>query len=114
MRTLFSHLTKHLNPTIDIASDECPYYAPIVKQYFPQAKYTQHKGKKGCISGQGELKKTFFDPIFSINHTFAMLRANISRLIRRTWNTTKKIEALINHLNIYIWVHNNHRTPVYT
>ena len=68
--------------------------------------------KKGV--GQGELKKTAFDPIFSINHTFAMMRANISRLIRKTWNTTKKVESLINHLHIYVWMHNTQRTPLFT
>jgi len=71
-------------------------------------------GKKGCIAGQGELKKATFDPIFSINHTFAMMRANISRLIRKTWNTTKKVEGLIDHLNIYVWMHNTQRTPLFT
>ena len=111
MRALFEHLATHLSPTIDIASDECSYYAPIVRQFFPKGKYVQYKGKKGSIAGQGELKKTFFDPIFAINHTFAMLRGGISRLIRRTWNTTKKIAALEDHLSIYAWYHNNLSTP---
>ncbi len=111
MRTLFERLASHLRPTIAISSDECTYYAPIVRQCFPQATYVQYKGKKGSVAGQGELKKTRFDPIFSINHTFAMLRAGISRLIRRTWNTTKKISALEDHLSIYAWYHNNRSTP---
>lgn len=111
MRALFDHLAMHLNQKINIESDECPYYAPIVKQCFPQASYVQHKGKKGSVSGQGELKKTQFDPLFSINHTFAMLRYGISRLIRRTWNITKKISALEDHLSIYIWYHNSIITP---
>ena len=111
MRALFEQLATHLSPTIDIASDECTYYAPIVRQFFPQATYVQYKGKKGSIVGQGELKKTRFDPIFAINHTLAMLRGGISRLIRRTWNTTKKIAALEDHISIYAWYHNNLCTP---
>jgi hypothetical protein len=114
MCRLFDDLSQLLSPDITISSDECPFYLGVVKKYFPTANYNQYLGKKGCVAGQGELKKTVFDPIFSMNHTFAMLRANISRLIRKTWNTTKKIDALIDHLNIYVWMHNTKRTPILT
>lgn len=113
MMALFSELTHILSPTISIASDECSFYKRVVNRHFPLANYTQYLGKKSCVAGQGELKKTKFDPIFTINHTFAMLRANISRLIRKTWNTTKKIECLIQHLNIYVWMHNTQKTPLF-
>ena len=63
---------------------------PVVNTYFPQAEYIQFKGKKSAVSGQGELKKVGHDPLFSINHTFAMCRGNINRLIRKTCCTTKK------------------------
>ena len=111
LEALFKHLTSYLKPNITIESDECTYYAPIARRYFPKGKHHQYKGKKGSVAGQGELKCHGFDPIFCINHTLAMLRANISRLIRRTWNTTKKISALESHLNIYTWYHNNFATP---
>jgi len=110
MCNLFNQLKESLSPTISIRSDECPYYKPIVKAYFPKADYTQFKGKKGAVAGQGELKKGWRDPLFSINHTFAMLRANINRLVRKTWCTTKKISRLIDHLTIYIWMHNTKLT----
>ena len=113
MKALFNELTGFLNSNIAISSDKCPFYSDIVTQYFPDATYKQYLGKKGSVAGQGELKKTIFDPIFTINHTFAMMRACISRLIRRTWNTTKKIQPLIDHLNIYIWMHNNQKTPLF-
>ena len=113
MKDLFNELTNILQPNITISSDECQFYKGVVKQYFPDSNYRQYLGKKSSIAGQGELKKTRFDPIFTINHTFAMMRANISRLIRRTWNTTKKISPLIDHISIYIWMHNNHKTPVF-
>ena len=110
MTALFEQLTAQLAPTIRIKSDECSFYQPIVNTFFPAANYTQFKGQKGAISGQGELKKTKIDPLFSINHTFAMLRANINRLVRKTWCTTKKVSRLIDHLNIYLWVHNSKLT----
>ena len=113
MKALFNELTGFLHSNIAISSDKCPFYRDIVTQYFPNATYRQYLGKKGSIAGQGELKKTIYDPIFTINHTFAMMRAYVSRLIRRTWNTTKKIQPLIDHLNIYIWMHNNQKTPLF-
>ena len=69
MSDLFKELTGFLSPSIAISSDECSFYRGVVKRYFPRASYTQYLGKKGCVSGQGELKKTGFDPIFSINHS---------------------------------------------
>ena len=56
--------------------------------------------------GQGELKKQGWDPIFNLNHTAAMFRANMSRLIRRTWCTTKKLSSLRDHLSLYTTYHN--------
>ena len=109
---LFNDLSRFLSSTIPISSDECSFYDGVVRQYFPKAIVNQHTGKKSSVAGQGELKKTRFDPIFSINHTFAMLRANISRLIRKTWNTTKKVSCLICHLNIYVWMHNTKKNTV--
>ena len=110
MMVLFKQLTPLLNPKITIKSDQCVFYKPIVNHYFPEANYLQFKGRKGGVAGQGELKKGWRDPLFKINHTFAMLRANINRLIRKTWCTTKKISRLIDHLTIYMWVHNSKLT----
>ena len=57
------------------------------------------KAQKGACK-QGELKKRGKDPLFYINHTLAMLRANVNRLIRKTWCTTKDPAQLIYHLAI--------------
>ncbi|MCT4641319.1 MAG: hypothetical protein N4A33_03410, partial [Bacteriovoracaceae bacterium] len=58
------------------------------------------------IAGQGELKRVYFDPLFKINHTLAMLRANINRLMRRTWCTTKDPIRLSDHLELFIYYYN--------
>lgn len=52
------------------------------------------------------MKKVRFDPLFSLNHTCAMLRANINRLFRRTWCTTKVPENLGAHIAMYAYYHN--------
>jgi len=103
---LLEQVSKMTTQTVRITSDEHPYYPPAVRKHFPKAKYKRFKGVRGCVAGQGELKKVFYDPLFMLNHTCAMLRANINRLIRKTWCTTKLPERLIDHLNIYVYFHN--------
>ena len=103
---LFARIKSHINSRAIIESDQNPHYPKSVKQFFPQARHLPFKGVRGCITAQGELKKTEFDPLFSLNHTCAMLRANINRLFRKTWCTTKKLERLSNHIELYVQYHN--------
>ena len=112
MNELFSQLKLHLPANIHIKSDECSFYKKVVTQHFPAASYEQYPGKKSTVAGQGELKRVWRDPLFYINHTFAMLRANINRLVRKTWCTTKKVSRLIDHLMVYVWMHNMKLTTV--
>jgi transposase-like protein len=104
-------LLKDLLPLVDpkalIKSDQNPHYAKEVKEFFPQATHATFKGRKSSTTGGGELKKIGHDPIFSLNHTCAMLRANINRLFRKTWCTTKKQARLADHLAIYAYYHNS-------
>lgn len=106
LEELFESLKPFIAPDTLFESDECPRYPSIVKRHFQQATHKTYKGKRGCIVGQGELKKIGWDPLFPFNHTAAMLRANMNRLFRRTWCTTKTIEGLTNHLWIYVGYHN--------
>jgi hypothetical protein len=103
---LFSNLKPFVSPFAHIKSDQNPYYPRDVKRHFPLATHETLKGQRGSTTGQGELKKVRFDPLFSLNHTFAMLRANINRLARRTWCTTKDPERLRDHIAIYAVFHN--------
>ncbi len=75
-----------IHPQATIKSDMNPSYRRQVKKHYP------NKGGK--------------DPIFSINHTCAMLRANQNRLFRKTWCTSKKMERLRAHLQLYMAFHN--------
>lgn len=105
-KELFRELKPFINKNAVIKSDENPHYPQDVRRFFPKSQHLVYKGRRGCVVGQGELKTGGFDPIFSLNHTAAMLRANINRLFRRTWNTTKKITALEWHIALYCWYHN--------
>jgi len=109
---LLRKISPYCESKISIVSDKCPRYAGIVKKTLGKSPeriqhFTQYKGARSSATGQGELKKIKFDPLFAINHTLAMLRANINRLFRQTWNTTKRQERLAMHLEIYTFYHNS-------
>jgi len=103
---LFQKIKPLIHDEALIKSDENPHYISPVRRHFPNATHERHKGQRGSIVGQGELKKVRFDPLFSLNHTCAMLRANVNRLFRRTWCTTKLPERLSLHLAMYVDFHN--------
>lgn len=131
LKALLTSIKPHLQPKFMVESDKCPLYPSVLGRVFAQKEvdekqriqsnnqptavwdvtYRRYKGGRGCITGQGEMKKLKFDPLFSLNHTAAMLRANINRLFRRTWNTTKKRESLQHHINIYAYFHNSRLIP---
>ena len=106
----------------EILSDQNPKYPGWLKQAFcgylappsassPQSFQAQFrhktvKGRRGCVVGQGELKRGGHDPLFSLNHTAAMIRANVNRMFRRTWCTTKRADRLRAHLMLYVDFHN--------
>ena len=103
---LFSQIQSLVTEDAIFKSDEQPHYPYTVKKIFPNAKHIAYKSRRAASNGQGELKRGGFDPLFSLNHTCAMLRANINRLIRKTWCTTKRAECLRAHLMIYAHYHN--------
>ena len=105
---LFTELKEITREDVSILSDMNPHYPADIKKYFPEGTHTTTRGRRGCVVGQGELKSGGWDPLFSLNHTCAMLRANMSRLFRRTWNTTKLKERLEAHLWIYVLYHNRY------
>ena len=103
---LLKSLKPHLVKAPRFLSDQHPFYPNKVAKVFPHATHHTVKGVKACVVGQGELKGKGKDPLFAINHTLAMLRANVNRLVRRTWCTTKKPDRLEDHLYLYAYFHN--------
>jgi hypothetical protein len=108
---MFKSLIPLVAQDAEFLSDQNPHYPAVLKKHFPLARHEVTPGGRGAVTGQGELKKLAFDPLFALNHTCAMLRANLSRLIRRTWCTTKTIRGLEDHLAIYVDYHNQVLTP---
>ena len=106
MKNLGQKLQAIVSPTALIESDQHQAYPVFVKKYFSAATHKTYHGGRGCVVGQGELKKLNHDPLFTVNHTCAMLRENINRLKRRTWSTTKDPVKLKQHLEIFMYYYN--------
>lgn len=106
LRRVLGTARRRAAATAIVKSDECPRYPPLVAQILPHLQHQTHKGRRGCVVGQGELKRGGFDPLFSLNHTCAMHRDNLKRLARRTWCTTKRADRLQLLVDIYASYHN--------
>ncbi len=106
LRELFAEIKPVFKENLLIETDEHKRYSEVVREFFPNSNHQTYKGERGAVAGLGELKKVVFDPLFKINHTCAMLRANVNRIFRRTWCTTKKKEKLEQHLKIFAQFYN--------
>jgi hypothetical protein len=95
-----------LNPPQSVMTDDHKNYPAPVRNHWRNTTHLKFTSRPASVVGQGEMKKGGLDPLFGINHTLAMLRANINRLFRRTWCTTKCVARLKDHLDIYVWFHN--------
>ena len=103
---LMKDLVPLVHPKAKFTSDQNPHYPKFLLKHHPHASHVAVKGGRGCIAGQGELKKLKHDPLFYLNHTCAMMRANLNRLFRKTWCNTKNRQGLSDHLAIYVHYHN--------
>ncbi len=106
VKQLLEKVASLFQPEIIIHSDEKLMYLQEIRKKFPQSLHKRYKSRRAVIAGQGELKEGGYDPLFPLNHTCAMIRANINRLVRKTWCTSKKIQALSAHIEIYTYFHN--------
>lgn len=103
---LFKRLTSVIGQDVSFRTDQHKDYPIVIKKHFPMAAHKAHKGAKSRTNGQGEMKRLGRDPLFSVNHTFGMFRDKMSRLTRQSWNLSKRIPCLDDHLAIYIDSHN--------
>jgi hypothetical protein len=103
---VFKKLAPIVSAEVVVKSDEHQQYPRFVLGHFPKAKHLTFKSERSCVAGQGELKKGQFDPLFVVNHTCAVLRANVNRLIRKTWCTTKDPKRLKDHLDVFMYYYN--------
>ena len=79
---------------VRVGTDEKPTYRAILKKTF--GKRLEHRRT------HSKEPRTIKNPLFLVNHTFAMLRDGLGRLVRRNWGATKEREKLGWHLWLYI------------
>jgi hypothetical protein len=106
----FQALLKTIEPRLSqdvwVFSDKKTTYPGWIREVLPGSVHYKVKGKRGCIAGYGEMKRTGFDPLFWLNHTAAMIRDALARMLRRTWCNTKKLFYLQQTLDIHVDYHN--------
>ncbi|MBM4253583.1 MAG: hypothetical protein FJ146_16570 [Deltaproteobacteria bacterium] len=107
MRQVITEVARLCPNVAIVKSDKCSRYPKIVSDLLPKSVVHEvYKGRRGCVTGQGELKRGGWDPLFTLNHTCAMFRDRVKRLARKTWCTTKRLDRLSHLINLYAWWHN--------
>jgi len=111
LRSLFAKLKTELKITpLSITTDAHPLYPKLIKEYFPQTQHiavisrAQKEKKRELI--HNKIVKKVFDPMFALNQRCAKIRSDVRRMTRRSWCTTKKVENLKKHLELY-QIYNN-------
>jgi transposase-like protein len=79
---------------VTIDTDEKYSYAMLLEKTFGERLVHGRTNSK--------VQRALWNPLFVVNHTLAMLRDGLSRLVRRNWGASKKREKLERHLWIYI------------
>jgi hypothetical protein len=78
---------------VELITDRKRSYPPLVRRMFPhRAAFVRESS--------GAVRNTL-NPLFAINHTLAMLRDQVSRLVRRNWGASKRADQLVHHLWIF-------------
>jgi hypothetical protein len=85
----FGHLASLARKKYGDRQDEHQRYPHFISVYLPRSRHEALKSERSSVAGQGELKKMQFNLLFIVNHTCALLRADVNRLIRKTWCSTK-------------------------
>lgn len=115
LKSLLGELKLNLKiAPLSITTDSHPLYPKLIKEFFPKTQHIQVISRDK-LKKQRELvftaeRKKVFDPMFALNQRCAKLRADLKRLARRSWCTTKKIENLQRHLKLY-QSYNNELVP---
>ena len=95
-------------PSLTIVTDQKPAYRGVIKQRFPKAAHAVHKSRKAQTMPTLNSKGLPRDPMFALNHICARLRADLTRLHRRTWSASKRARYLQYALDLWVAYHNGY------
>ena len=95
IKRTFGVLAKNVVSTgvVQVTTDEKKSYGTCLRQLFGER--LEH------ITVSSRRKRDTRNPLFRINHTLAMLRDGISRLVRQTWAASKDLTKL--HVHLWVW-----------
>lgn len=83
------------NAYLDIRTDRKSSYRKLIRTHFGH-----------CLNSHAQVssrdRRNRENPLFGINHTLAMMRDGVSRLVRRSWGASKLRSRLDDHL--WIWM----------
>ena len=99
-RDVLTQIQSVAKPRITVATDGKATYAGLIHRVMPHA---IHRPFISRVKARGAP-----DPLFRLNHTCAKLRADISRLARRTWSASKCLRGMQDHLDLYIAFNNGY------
>ena len=91
---------------LTVASDAHRSYPNIISAAVPDADIRVYARVDALAQNRRTRPR---DPLFAVNHACAMLRADVSRLARRTWVTSKRAEGLQRHLDLYLAWNNGYK-----
>lgn len=119
------------NEKLRIVCDKKRSYPNVIQEHMPHAEIVQvrSRGRKmdnetiaALVQGEieGEERPAFnvveegrkvkeFDELFRLNHTCAKIRADLSRMRRKTWACTKRLLYLNHHLMLYVGWNNGYQ-----
>lgn len=80
---------------IDIRTDRKSSYRKLIREHL-WGRLASH------VQISSKARRNRSNPLFAINHTLAMMRDGISRLVRRSWGASKLRRRLDDHL--WIWI----------
>jgi hypothetical protein len=87
------------NPQLTITTDGNARYPRTIRKTLPNA---THRSYYPNPNSEPTFRPNLNDPLFTLNHTAAKIRHDLSRMARKTWVTTKKISRLQQHIDLYI------------
>lgn len=109
---IFQRLSENSNLKPDvIMTDQWKVYASQIRQNCPGLLHIQFKAKRPRRNSKRELRSGGFDELFPFNHTATKMRHEVSRLARQTWCTSKTMQGLRRHLEIFRFFHNEVYLP---
>lgn len=108
IQTVLEAVKTVAHPDLVLVTDDSPKYPRRVRRTLPTV---THRAVRRVPPVLAQRRRNVDDPLFALNVTAAKLRSDLSRLSRKTWVTTKKLDRLQAHLDFYVAWHNGYRLP---